>query len=41
MQTFGDCVNPDERCETIDHPLRYYASAVADADEVGADTNAD
>lgn len=32
MQTFGDCVNPDERCETIDHPLRYYASAVADAD---------
>ena len=31
MQTFGDCVNADERCETIDHPLRYYASAVADA----------
>ncbi|MFB6101748.1 MAG: DNA primase [Haloplanus sp.] len=30
MQTFGDCVNPDERCETIDHPLRYYAAAVAD-----------
>jgi len=41
MQTFGDCVNPDERCETIDHPLRYYASAVADADEVDADANAD
>ena len=41
MQTFGDCVNPDERCETIDHPLRYYASAVADADEADADTNAD
>ncbi|AXG05233.1 DNA primase [Haloplanus rubicundus] len=38
MQTFGDCVNPDERCETIDHPLRYYAAAVADAD---ADANAD
>jgi DNA primase large subunit len=33
MQTFGDCVNPDERCETIDHPLRYYAAAIAeDAD---------
>ena len=32
MQAFGDCVNPDERCETIDHPLRYYAAAVADAD---------
>jgi DNA primase large subunit len=31
MQTFDDCVNPDDRCETIDHPLRYYASAVADA----------
>jgi DNA primase large subunit len=30
MQTFGDCVNPDERCETIDHPLRYYASAIAE-----------
>ncbi|WP_049937535.1 DNA primase [Haloplanus natans] len=32
MQAFGDCVNPDERCETIDHPLRYYAAAVADVD---------
>jgi len=32
MQTFGDCVNPDALCETIDHPLRYYASAVADSD---------
>lgn len=37
MQTFGDCVNPDARCETIDHPLRYYASAVADADTAEAD----
>jgi DNA primase large subunit len=33
MQTFGDCVDPDDRCETIDHPLRYYAGAVADADD--------
>jgi DNA primase large subunit len=32
MQAFGDCVNPDDRCETIDHPLRYYAAAVEDAD---------
>ncbi|WP_338740078.1 DNA primase [Haloplanus salilacus] len=32
MQAFGDCVDPDERCETIDNPLRYYAGAVADAD---------
>jgi DNA primase large subunit len=41
MQTFGDCVNPDERCETIDHPLRYYAAAVAEADDGDADANAD
>jgi DNA primase large subunit len=33
MQTFGDCVNPDQRCETIDNPLRYYAGAIADADD--------
>jgi len=33
MQTFDACVNPDERCETIDHPLRYYAAAVAEADD--------
>lgn len=39
MQTFGDCVNPDERCETIDHPLRYYASAVAERD--AGDSSAD
>jgi DNA primase large subunit len=32
MQAFGDCVDPDERCDTIDNPLRYYAGAVADAD---------
>jgi DNA primase large subunit len=32
MQTLGDCVNPDARCETIDHPRRYYADAVADAE---------
>ncbi|WP_248895605.1 DNA primase large subunit PriL [Haloplanus halobius] len=31
MQALGDCVNPDERCETIDHPLRYYAAALDDA----------
>lgn len=24
MQTTGDCVNPDELCETIGHPLSYY-----------------
>jgi DNA primase large subunit len=38
MQAFGDCVDPDERCETIDNPLRYYAGALADAD-ADADTS--
>ena len=28
MQAYGDCVDPDERCETIDHPLEYYAVAI-------------
>jgi DNA primase large subunit len=37
METFGDCVNPDSRCETIDHPRRYYAAALADAG--GAETD--
>jgi DNA primase large subunit len=34
MQAYGDCVDPDERCETISQPLSYYASALADADDV-------
>ncbi|SFR33418.1 DNA primase large subunit PriL [Halogeometricum limi] len=34
MQSYGDCVNRDERCETISHPLSYYTSAVRDAGEV-------
>jgi DNA primase large subunit len=33
MQALGDCVDRDERCETIDHPLSYYADALADLDE--------
>ena len=33
MQTYGDCVAPDERCETISHPMSYYGSALEDADE--------
>jgi len=37
MQTFGDCVNPDALCETIDHPRRYYAAAVADAESADGD----
>ena len=31
MVELGDCVNTDARCETIDHPLSYYADAIADA----------
>ncbi|WP_089803978.1 DNA primase large subunit PriL [Halogeometricum rufum] len=34
MQSYGDCVNRDERCETISHPLSYYTSAVRDAGDV-------
>lgn len=34
MQSYGDCVNRDERCETISHPLSYYAGALRDADDV-------
>jgi DNA primase large subunit len=28
MQAYGDCVNRDERCERITHPLSYYKTAV-------------
>ncbi|MFC7172513.1 hypothetical protein ACFQL0_02275 [Haloplanus litoreus] len=37
MQTFGDCVNSDALCETIDHPRRYYAAAVAAAESADDD----
>jgi DNA primase large subunit len=33
MQSYGDCVNMDDRCETIAHPLAYYEKALDDADE--------
>ncbi len=33
MQSYGDCVNMDDRCETISHPLAYYEKALDDADE--------
>jgi Eukaryotic-type DNA primase, large subunit len=32
MQTYGVCVDPDARCETISHPLSYYDAAVAATD---------
>jgi DNA primase large subunit len=34
MKSYGDCTEPDERCETISHPLSYYESAVRDAGSV-------
>jgi DNA primase large subunit len=34
MKAYGDCVDPDERCETISHPLSYYTDAVREADDV-------
>jgi DNA primase large subunit len=33
MQSYGDCVNMDDRCETISHPLAYYEDAIDDSDE--------
>jgi DNA primase large subunit len=34
MKEYGTCVDPDERCETISHPLSYYTGAVRDAGDV-------
>ncbi len=28
MDEYGDCVDPDETCETIRHPLSYYGTAL-------------
>ncbi len=33
MQSYGDCVNMDDLCETISHPLGYYEAKLDDADE--------
>jgi len=33
MQSYGDCVNMDDLCETIPHPLSYYEAKLDDADE--------
>ncbi|SEF98818.1 DNA primase large subunit [Halobellus limi] len=34
MKAYGTCVDPDERCETISHPLSYYTDALGDAGDV-------
>ncbi len=36
LQAYGDCVNKDDRCETITHPLVYYEDAL---DESGSVTD--
>jgi DNA primase large subunit len=33
MQSYGDCVNMDDLCEEISHPLAYYEAKLDDADE--------
>ncbi|MXR51547.1 DNA primase regulatory subunit PriL [Halovenus sp. WSH3] len=33
MQSYGDCVNKDDLCEQISHPLAYYEAKLDDADE--------
>jgi DNA primase large subunit len=33
MQSYGDCVNMDDLCETISHPMGYYEAKLDDADE--------
>jgi DNA primase large subunit len=33
MQSYGDCVNMDDRCETISHPMAYYEKALDEAEE--------
>ncbi|WP_136600661.1 DNA primase large subunit PriL [Salinigranum halophilum] len=35
MQAYGDCVNRDDRCERITHPLSYYKTAI-EANDAGA-----
>ncbi|MFB6133020.1 MAG: DNA primase regulatory subunit PriL [Halanaeroarchaeum sp.] len=33
MKAYGDCVNPDDLCDAISHPLSYYEVKLDDADE--------
>lgn len=41
MQAYGDCVNRDELCATIAHPLAYYERALERGDEEGGQERAD
>ncbi|GAB7019168.1 DNA primase regulatory subunit PriL [Halostagnicola sp. A-GB9-2] len=33
MQSYGDCVNKDDLCEEIPHPMAYYENRIDDADD--------
>jgi DNA primase large subunit len=33
MQSYGDCVNMDDLCEQISHPMAYYERTIDDADD--------
>jgi DNA primase large subunit len=33
MQSYGDCVNMDDLCERISHPMGYYEAKLDDADD--------
>ncbi|MCU4801853.1 DNA primase regulatory subunit PriL [Halobacteria archaeon HArc-gm2] len=33
MQSYGDCINPDDLCDTISHPMAYYEKKIDDADD--------
>ncbi|WP_222915833.1 DNA primase regulatory subunit PriL [Natrinema sp. SYSU A 869] len=33
MQSYGDCVNKDDLCERIPHPMAYYEQRIDDADD--------
>ncbi|MFC6719566.1 DNA primase regulatory subunit PriL [Natrialbaceae archaeon GCM10025810] len=33
MQSYGDCVNKDDLCERIPHPMAYYEERLDDADD--------
>jgi DNA primase large subunit len=33
MQSYGDCVNMDDLCEQISHPMAYYERKIDDADD--------
>jgi DNA primase large subunit len=33
MQSYGDCVNMDDLCEQISHPMAYYERSLDEEDE--------